>query len=83
MHMALNMHEAVWMAPVYSLNANENSTTRLIVDFDVITDPNTDFILAQARDTQAALQLQTAVTNYGVTVRKSVTAPLMLVSSSR
>src|ERR1700692_4968887 len=62
---------------MYSLNATGNSATSLIVDFDVKTDPNTDFILAQARETQAASQLPTDVTNYGVTVRKSVTAPLM------
>src|SRR4051812_37084968 len=65
---------------MYSLNATGNSTTSLIVDFDVKTDPNTDFILAQARETQAASQLPTDVMNYGVTVRKSVTAPLMLVA---
>jgi HAE1 family hydrophobic/amphiphilic exporter-1 len=65
---------------MYSLNAAGNSSTSLIVDFDVKTDPNTDFILAQARETQAASQLPTDVTNYGVTVRKSVTAPLMLIA---
>ena len=42
---------------MYSLNATGNSTTSLIVDFDVKTDPNTDFILAQSRETQAASQL--------------------------
>jgi HAE1 family hydrophobic/amphiphilic exporter-1 len=63
---------------MYSLNATGNSNTTLIVDFDVKTDPNTDFILTQARETQAASQLPIDVTNYGVTVRKSVTAPLML-----
>ena len=65
---------------MYSLNATANSNTSLIVDFDIKTDPNTDFILAQSRETQAASQLPADVTNYGVTVRKSVTAPLMLVS---
>src|SRR5271167_3389653 len=65
---------------MYSLNATANSSTSLIVDFDVRTDPNTDFILAQARETQAASQLPLDVTNYGVTVRKSVTAPLMWVA---
>jgi HAE1 family hydrophobic/amphiphilic exporter-1 len=63
---------------MYSLNATGNSNTTLIVDFDVKTDPNTDFILTQARETQAASQLPVDVTNYGITVRKSVTAPLML-----
>jgi HAE1 family hydrophobic/amphiphilic exporter-1 len=64
---------------MYSLNATGNSTTNLIVDFDAKTDPNNDFILTQSRETQAASQLPVDVNNYGVTVRKSVTAPLMLV----
>jgi hydrophobic/amphiphilic exporter-1 (mainly G- bacteria), HAE1 family len=64
---------------MYSLNATGNSTTSLIVDFDAKTDPNNDFILTQSRETQAASQLPVDVNNYGVTVRKSVTAPLMLV----
>src|ERR1700751_1213092 len=63
---------------MYSLNATGNSNTTLVVDFDVKTDPNTDLILAQSRETQAASQLPVDVTNYGITVRKSVTAPLML-----
>src|SRR6266403_3646047 len=65
---------------MYSLNATANSTTSLIVDFDAKTDPNTDYILAQSRETLAASQLPADVTNYGVTVRKSVTAPLTLVA---
>jgi len=65
---------------MYSLNATGNSTTSLIVDFDEKTDPNTDFVLAQSRETQAASQLPSDVTNYGITVRKSVTAPLILIA---
>src|SRR5260370_4528730 len=65
---------------MYSLNATGNSSTTLVVNFDVTTDPNTDMILAQSRETQAASQLPVDVTNYGITVRKSVTAPLMLVA---
>jgi HAE1 family hydrophobic/amphiphilic exporter-1 len=65
---------------MYSLNATGSSSTSLIVNFDQKTDPNTDFILAQSRETQAASQLPAEVTNYGITVRKSVTAPLMLVA---
>src|SRR5467141_3366166 len=64
---------------MYSLNATGNSNTTLIVDFDVKTDPNTDLILTQSRETQAASQLPADVTNYGISVRKSVTAPLMLI----
>jgi hydrophobic/amphiphilic exporter-1 (mainly G- bacteria), HAE1 family len=65
---------------MYSLNATANGQMRLIVDFDVNTDPNTDLILAQSRETQAAPQLPADVTNYGVTVQKSVLAPLMLIA---
>src|ERR1700745_1189311 len=65
---------------MYSLNTTGNSTTTLIVDFDAKTHPNNDFILTQSRETQAASQLPADVTNYGITVRKSVTAPLMWVA---
>src|SRR2546427_497711 len=65
---------------MYSLNATGNSQTTLVVNFDVKTDPNNDLILAQSRETQAASQLPIEVTNYGITVRKSVTAPLMLIA---
>jgi len=65
---------------MYSLNATANGQMRMIVDFDIATDPNTDLILAQSRETQAASQLPADVTNYGITVQKSVLAPLMLVA---
>ena len=65
---------------MYSLNATGSSSTSLIVNFDQKTDPNADFILAQSRETQAASQLPAEVTNYGITVRKSVTAPLLLIA---
>jgi HAE1 family hydrophobic/amphiphilic exporter-1 len=65
---------------MYSVNATGNSQTTLVVNFDVKTDPNTDFILVQSRETQAASQLPAEVNNLGVTVRKSVTAPLMLIA---
>ena len=65
---------------MYSMNATGNSQTTLVVNFDVKTDPNNDLILAQSRETQAASQLPIEVTNYGITVRKSVTAPLMLIA---
>src|SRR6202045_3881463 len=58
---------------MYSLNATGNSNTTLNVNFDVKTDPNTDLILTQSREIQAASQLPIDVTNYGITVRKSVT----------
>ncbi len=65
---------------MYSLNATGNSQTTLITDFDVKTDPNTDLILTQSRENLAASQLPAEVNNYGVTIRKSVTAPLMLIA---
>src|SRR6058998_2628517 len=64
---------------MYSLNATANGGMILVVNFDVKTDPNTDLILTQMRETQAASQLPAEVTNYGITIRKSVTAPLMLI----
>src|ERR1700747_1723834 len=65
---------------MYSLNSTADGVMRLIVDYDVKTDPNTDLILTQIRETQAASQLPSDVTNFGVTVQKTVTAPLMLVT---
>jgi HAE1 family hydrophobic/amphiphilic exporter-1 len=68
------------MAYMYSLNATANSQTTMVVDFDVNTDPNTDLILTQSRENLASGQLPPDVNSYGVTIRKSVTAPLMLVA---
>src|SRR5271163_3165646 len=51
---------------MYSVNAN-NGQSPLTVNFDVKTDPNPDQILAQMRQSQAASQLPSQVTNYGVT----------------
>jgi hydrophobic/amphiphilic exporter-1 (mainly G- bacteria), HAE1 family len=64
---------------MYSINANSGDI-RLIVDFDVATDPNIDQVLTQLRVSQAQSQLPADVNNYGVTVKKSTTAPLMLIS---
>ncbi|MGA7914202.1 MAG: efflux RND transporter permease subunit [Candidatus Acidiferrales bacterium] len=65
------------MEYMYSLNAN-NGTMKLTVDFDIKTDASTDQILAQMRQNQAASQLPAAVNNFGVTVQKSTSAPMML-----
>jgi HAE1 family hydrophobic/amphiphilic exporter-1 len=65
---------------MYSLNSTADGLARLIVNYDVKTDPNTDLVLTQMRQTQAASQLPADVTNYGVTVQKTVTAPLMLIT---
>src|ERR1700745_4372343 len=65
---------------MYSLNATGNSTTSLVLNFDPKTNRNTAFIPAQARESLAASQLPADVTNFGVNIRKSVTAPLMLLA---
>jgi HAE1 family hydrophobic/amphiphilic exporter-1 len=65
---------------MYSLNATAKGEMRLIVDFDVKTDPNTDLILTQIRTSLAQSQLPAEVNNYGVSIQKTLTAPLMLVS---
>src|SRR4030081_2921802 len=64
---------------MYSLNATGNSQTTIVADFDLKTNPNTDLILTQSREQLAAGQLPPDVNAYGVTIKKSVTAPLMLV----
>ena len=64
---------------MYSVNSSTGDM-RLIVDYDVKTDTNTDLILTQIRETQAASQLPADVINFGVTVQKTTTAPLMLIS---
>jgi HAE1 family hydrophobic/amphiphilic exporter-1 len=63
---------------MYSLNAN-NGELKMYVNFDVKTDPNIDQVLAQMRVSQAEAKLPADVRNYGVTVKKSTAAPLMVV----
>jgi HAE1 family hydrophobic/amphiphilic exporter-1 len=65
---------------MYSLNATANGQMRLIVDFDLKTDPNTDLILSQIRQALASPQLPAEVNALGVTVQKTLSAPLMLIS---
>src|SRR5712675_2367343 len=65
---------------MYSLNATANSQTTLVVNFDVKSEPNTDLILTQSREQLATGQLPPEVNSFGVTIKKSPTAPLMLVS---
>ena len=62
-----------------STNANNGQMT-LRVTFDVATDPNTDQMLSQLRVSQAISQLPAEVNNFGVTIQKSPSAPLMLVA---
>jgi len=62
---------------MYSINANNGSMT-LYNYFELGTDANTDQILAQMREGQAESQLPRDVTNYGVTVAKSTSSPLIM-----
>ena len=64
---------------MWSINAN-NGVMRMVVNFDVKTDPNVDQMLAQLREQQASPQLPAQVQNYGVTILKSPTTPMLLVA---
>src|ERR1700735_1614474 len=70
------------MTYMYSLNATANQQTSVVVDFDLKTDPNTDLLLTQSREQLATGQLPPSVNSYGVTLKKSTTAPLMLIAVS-
>ena len=63
---------------MYSVNAS-NGTIRIFVNFDVKTDPNTDLLFTQMRQNQAQAQLPLDVRNYGVTMQKARSSPLMLI----
>src|SRR6266852_1138042 len=67
------------MSYMYSISSN-NGQMRMNVSFDVGTIPNTDQILMKMRYAQAESQLPVEVRNYGVTLRKAVSAPLALFS---
>src|ERR1700755_529150 len=64
---------------MYSVNSSTGEI-RLIVAFDVKTDPNTDLLRGSVRESPAASQLPPDVINFGVTVQKTTTAPLMLIA---
>lgn len=62
---------------MYSVNAS-NGTIRIFVNFDVKSDPNTDLVFTQIRQNQAQASLPPEVRNYGVTMQKSRTSPLLI-----
>jgi len=68
------------MTYMYSVNATANSQTTLFADFDLKTDPNMDLVLTQSREQLATGQLPPSVNTYGVSLKKSTTAPLMLIA---
>ena len=61
---------------MYSVNTNAGTMT-LYVYFEVGTDPNIDQVLSQMRQSQAESQLPEDVRNYGVTIKKSTSNPLL------
>jgi len=63
---------------MYSVSAN-NGVMRMGINFNVKTDPNIDQVLAQLRENQAASQLPASVQQYGVTLLKSPSSPMMLI----
>jgi HAE1 family hydrophobic/amphiphilic exporter-1 len=64
---------------MYSLNSNSGQM-KLRVNFDESTNPKTDQVLTQMRQSQASAQLPPEVTAQGVSVQKSFAAPLMLIA---
>jgi HAE1 family hydrophobic/amphiphilic exporter-1 len=64
---------------MYSLNSNTGQM-KLRVNFSEKTNPNTDQILTQMRQSQAAAQLPPEVSEQGVTVQKSFSNPLLLIA---
>ncbi|HZV81633.1 MAG TPA: efflux RND transporter permease subunit, partial [Geobacteraceae bacterium] len=62
---------------MYSINTNNGMMT-LYNYFELGTDANTDQILAQMREGQAESQLPRDVLDYGVTVAKSTSSPLIM-----
>ena len=65
---------------MYSLNSTGNSSTALMADFDLKTDPNTDLLLTQSRQQLANGQLPPTVNQIGIDVKKSLTSPMMLIA---
>jgi hydrophobic/amphiphilic exporter-1 (mainly G- bacteria), HAE1 family len=67
------------MLYIQSTNANDGSMGQ-VVTFDVGTDPDIDNVLVNNRFSQAQPFLPADVKNFGVTIKKSLAFPLMVVS---
>mgnify|MGYP001829015349 CR=1 FL=1 len=66
---------------IYMKSTNANDGTMVVqVSFDVGTDPDMNTVLAQNRVSAATAKLPAAVTQYGVTTKKSMPNQLMLVT---
>ncbi len=65
----------------YMLSTNSNNgAMNLGLTFGVKTDPNIDLILTQMRESLAVTQLPADVANYGITIRKAASSPLIMFS---
>jgi HAE1 family hydrophobic/amphiphilic exporter-1 len=69
------------MLYMQSNNANDG-TMQLTVTFDVATDPNIDQVNVQNRIAQAQPNLPPDVNAFGLTLRKSIGFPMMIISLS-
>src|SRR5260370_17568786 len=67
------------MEYMYSVNTTNGSQTSLLVDFDLKTHPTIDLILTQSRQQLPNGHLPPDVPTYGITLRRSATAPFLLV----
>ena len=68
---------------LYMLSTNGNDgTMQLTVTFDVATDPNIDQVNVQNRMAQAQPNLPPDVNTFGLTMRKSIGFPVMIISLS-
>ncbi len=67
------------MLYIQSTNANDGSMNQTVT-FDVGTDPDIDNVLVNNRFSQAQPFLPQDVKNFGVTIKKSLAFPLMVVS---
>ena len=65
---------------MYSLNSTGNSSTALMVNFDLKTNPNDDLLLTQSRQQLAIGQMPPVVQWIGIDVKKSLTSPMMLIA---
>ena len=66
---------------IYMKSTNANDGTMVVqVSFEVGTDPDMNTVLAQNRVSAATAKLPAAVTQYGVTTKKSMPNQLMLVT---
>ncbi len=67
------------MEYMYSINSNDGRMILHVV-FNVNTDPNTDLILAQIREAQAAPLIPADVRNFGISVTKSYLTPMLVMA---